>query len=194
MANVSAQDKKMKKTENGSFEEEIVIPQGVQLSFSGSSVTVEKSGKKLSKKFVFGTLVTKIENNVLKITSDKNTRREKKLFGTLNAILKNMFEGLNTQFTYKLKICSGHFPMNVSISGKEFIVKNFLGESVSRKVTLPQDATVKVEGDLVVVQAHDKEVAGRTAAMIEILTTIKGRDLRIFQDGIYIIQKHNKHI
>ena len=41
----------------------------------------------------------------------------------------------------------------------------------------------------VIVSGIDKEAVGQTAANIERCTTVKNRDRRVFQDGIYRIAK-----
>ena len=105
-----------------------------------------------------------------------------------------MIKGVAEGHVYRLKICSGHFPMNVSVSGNEFSVANFLGEKTPRKLSVKEGASVKVEGQEVVVESMNKELAGQTAADIELLTKVKGRDRRIFQDGIFIINKDGKEL
>jgi len=176
------------------FRRELNVPDGVSVNFTENKIIVEKSGKKIEKHFLFGSLKVSLEDGKVIVTSIRDTKREKTLFGTLKAILNNLYNGTSTDFIYKLKICSGHFPMNVSISGKEFLIKNFLGEAFPRKIILPDNVSVKIDGEIVNVKSYDKELAGRTASMIEKLTKIKKRDKRIFQDGVYIIQKHNKNI
>ncbi len=84
--------------------------------------------------------------------------------------------------------------MNVSVNGNNFVVNNFLGEKTPRELVLREGADVKIEGDIVTVESVDKELAAQTAADIEMLTKIKGRDLRIYQDGIYITNKDGKEI
>jgi len=131
--------------------------------------------------------------NKIKVEIDKNTtKKEKKNIGAYNAHIKNMIKGLKEPYNYVLKICSGHFPMNVSVSNDEFIVKNFLGEKTPRVLKLKKKVKVKVEGDQVIVESADKELAGQTAAAIEKLCKITNRDPRIFQDGIWIISKAGK--
>ena len=174
--------------------QEIAIPEGISCTLNSSGILVEGSGSKLHRRFVFGNLNANVEGKKIVVKFDKYTKREKTLFGTLEAVLNLMFEGIKAPFVYKLKICSGHFPMNASIVGKDFVVKNFLGEVVPRKAPLPEGVKVKVEGDIVLVESRDKDLAGNTAGQIEILTKISNRDSRIFQDGIYIIQKSNKLI
>jgi large subunit ribosomal protein L6 len=48
---------------------------------------------------------------------------------------------------------------------------------------------VNVKGDIVDLTGANVEDVGQTAANIERATKIKGFDPRVFQDGIYIIQK-----
>jgi large subunit ribosomal protein L6 len=126
------------------------------------------------------------------LESKKSSKMEKKVIHSFAAHIKNMFKGVQEPHVYKLKICSGHFPMNVSVSGQEITIKNFFGESVPRKTTLPEKAEVKVNGDEIVITSADKEAAGQAAAKIESLCRITKRDIRIFQDGCYITEKAGK--
>ena len=56
----------------------------------------------------------------------------------------------------------------------------------------PENVNVKIEGDVIVIESTDKEAAGKTATNIEQLTRITDKDRRIFQDGIYVIEKSGK--
>jgi large subunit ribosomal protein L6 len=82
--------------------------------------------------------------------------------------------------------------MNVSVSGDQLIIKNFLGEKSPRTVKLKKGVTVKVDGDKILVESADKDLAGSMASDIELLTSKRNRDLRVFQDGIYMIEKAGK--
>ena len=111
------------------------------------------------------------------------------MINTFKAHLIHMIVGSMEGHVYKLKICSGHFPMTVAMKGDTLEVKNFLGEAHPRTLKIKQGADVKVNGEEIVVESPDKEIAGQTAADIEQLTRITNRDRRIFQDGIYIVEK-----
>ncbi len=148
----------------------------------------------VEKKLVHPKIKISSENNKIILQSKKATKKEKKILNSFFAHLKNMVQGVNEKHTYKLKICSGHFPMNVSLSGHQLIIKNFFGESVPRKLTIKPGAEVKVEGNEIIITSTSKETAGQVAADIEHLTKIKNRDLRIFQDGCYIIHKAGKDL
>jgi large subunit ribosomal protein L6 len=174
------------------LEKEIEIPEGVSVIASEAEIKVSSGGVELSKEFQLADLSLAVEGNKLKITAERSTRRTLKLYGTLKAIINNMFAGTKENFVYKLKICSGHFPMNVTVSNADITIKNFLGESVPRKAKFPEGVIVKMDGDVVTVEGPDKEKAGLAAARIEQLTKVKGRDSRVFQDGIYITQKHHR--
>ena len=136
----------------------------------------------------------RIDNKKIVLESERGTKKDKKMIGSLTAHVKNMIRGSLQNHVYTLKICSGHFPMNVSVSNNKLNVKNFLGEKVPRVLQLKHGADVKVDGDLIYVTSANKEIAGQISADIEQLTRRPGFDTRIFQDGIYIINKDGKEL
>lgn len=168
------------------------IPEGVQARFQNNSFTVKGPKGELMRVFDDPWLQIKIEGNTITAHVEKATKREKAKLFTQMKHMANMLKGVVEPMKYKLKICSGHFPMNVSLHGKKFSVKNFLGEKIPRNLDIRDDVDVKLEGDMITVTAPDIEAAGQVAGRLEKLTRITNRDLRIFQDGIYIIEKPQK--
>ena len=164
----------------------------VKLDRGMFEVTGEKGTTK--RRFAGKNIDIKLENKNIVFETKKATKREKKLIKTFKAHLRNMMKGVTEGFTYKLKICASHFPMNVSVSDQEFVVKNFLGEKVPRTLKIQEGATIKVDGQEVVVKGNNKELVGQQAASIEQLCRITNRDRRIFQDGIFIIEKSGKEV
>jgi large subunit ribosomal protein L6 len=124
----------------------------------------------------------------------RKSQREKRSARTMEAHIKNMFKGVQNGHTYRLKICSGHFPMSVTVKGNAVEIKNFIGEKVPRTTEICADVHVKIDGDQIVVDGIDKEKVSETAARIEQITRRPGFDPRIFQDGIYIIEKDGKTV
>lgn len=172
----------------------IDIPEGIQASYANTELTMKGPKGENTRKLVHPIIKLEIKEGSIVLSASPATKKEKTLMGTFRAHVNNMIKGVESGFEYKLKICAGHFPMNVSINGDQFVVKNFLGEKVPRKLKIIQGATVKLDGDVITVEALDKEVAGQTAASIEKLTVVKNRDRRIFQDGIFITQKADKQV
>ena len=76
----------------------------------------------------------------------------------------------------------------------EIIIKNFLGEKIPRKSKILMGVDIKIEGDTITVRSQNKELAGQTAANLETATKVKNKDLRVFQDGIYITSKAGREI
>ena len=69
------------------------------------------------------------------------------------------------------------------------IINNFLGERKSRSARVLPGTKVEIGKDEVVITGMDKENVGQTMANIEQATRVHGFDVRIFQDGIYLIDK-----
>ncbi len=174
--------------------QEINIPEGIEISKEAHLIKVKGPMGEVSKKLAGPKVEITADKNSVKISSKKATKREKKLIYTFKAHINNMIKGVTEPFVYKLKICPGHFPMNVSIEKDVFIIKNFFGEKTPRKLKIKPNVKVKIDGKDVYVEGIDKELTSQTAASIETLTRIKNRDRRIFQDGIYIVSKAGKEI
>ena len=176
------------------IEEFVELPEGVKFSYEKGVARVDGPKGGVEKRLLNPMVSVVLENNKVRIFAKKPTKREKTIIGSFKSHILNMVEGVQNGFVYKLKICSGHFPMSVSVKDGEFIVKNFIGERVPRMLKLKEGVEVKVEGEIVVVSSVNKELAGQTAASIEQLTRRPGYDKRIFQDGIYIIDKAGREI
>lgn len=176
------------------YEEKIGIPEGIEVKIDDGLITVSNKDKKLSRQLKHKKVSLSVVDKNVVISFKNGTKREKTMSRTFKAHIKNMFKGITKGHIYKLKICSGHFPMNVTMKDNKFIVNNFVGEKTPRELNLKEGATVKIEGDIVTIESINKELAAQTAADIEILTKIKGKDLRIFQDGIYITEKDGKMV
>lgn len=172
------------------IEERIEIPEGVDVKIGDRIVNATGPKGSAQRKWDDKKIKVSVEGKeVVFMVTDKPSKRERRSVGTLRAHVKNVLRGAKEGFVYKLKICSGHFPMNVSVSGNEFVVKNFLGEKTPRKVKIMPGVKVVVQGQEVKVEGVDKELVSQTAADIEQLTRRTNYDKRIFQDGIYIIHK-----
>ncbi len=173
---------------------EVEIPEGVSAEIEGHTIRIRGEKGETERKMKHPQISIEKKDSSILLTSRNATKREKTVMGTFRAHLRNMIKGVSEGHSYKLKVCSGHFPMNVSVSGNELSISNFLGEKTPRTVRIRDGAEVKVDGDTITVEGVNKETAGQAAADIELLTRIKGRDARIFQDGIYITEKGGKEL
>lgn len=176
------------------LEQTIEVPEGVEASFADRVLKVKGPEGESSRELDLGSLNLKIGSREIKISHDKATKSEKKMMNTLTAHIKNMIHGVQEKFSYELKIASSHFPMTVKVEGDIATIKNYYGEKVDRKATIPSGVEVEVKKDIIIIRSVDKELAGQAAANLEMATKVRNRDRRIFQDGIYITRKDGKAI
>ena len=184
----------MKKEKPRETTKEIELPDTISASIDGQILLIKGPKGETKRELKQSNVSITIDNKKIIFESKGNTKEDKKIIGSLIAHAKNMIKGSLQSHIYILKICSGHFPMNVSLSGNKLIVKNFFGEKVPRVLQLKNGAEVKVEGDLIYVTSTSKEIAGQVSADIEQLTRRPGYDTRVFQDGCYIISKDGKEL
>lgn len=181
---------KTKKQEKKKLAETIEIPSEIHASLHHNEITMKKGDeevrKKLNKK-----IKVEIQGNNIVLSSERATKKEKKIFGSTIAHINNIIQGLSNKFKYKLQVASVHFPVTITHDKdkSELVVKNFLGEKKDRKIKLIRGVDIKINKDIIEVESADIEKAGQTAADIEKGTKVRNRDRRIFQDGIFIIEK-----
>jgi large subunit ribosomal protein L6 len=172
----------------------INLPEGFTANYLDNKLVLNANGKKTEKKFILNRVNISIDNNSIIISAKPATRRESKIIGTVWAHINNMINGLKENFEYKLEICNVHFPMNVKVEGQKVVIKSFLGERTPRVANILPNVEVSIKGSLISVTSSDIEFAGQTAANIEKASRLTGRDRRIFQDGIFIIEKNRRKI
>ena len=147
------------------LKKEIEIPEGVDVKIDGKKLFVNGPKGENSRTFNYPKLEFSKQGNKIMLLGKNATKKEKTMIGTYSAHIKNLFAGVKSGFDYRLKICSGHFPMTVVVEKNKVMINNFMGEKV-----------------------------GQTAANIELATRRPGFDKRIFQDGCYIVSKSGKEL
>jgi len=165
------------------------LPEGVSVDSSSADVKVIGPRGELARTFEHSAIKFEQADGKLNIIGKKLRRKEKALIGTWKAHLANMIRGVDTGFKYEMKIVFAHFPMKVAAKGKNVTIDNFLGEKATRTAAIGEGVDVKVKGDTVTIEGNNIENVGQTAANMEKATVVKGRDTRVFQDGIYLISK-----
>ena len=172
----------------------IEIPEGVEANIDGNLIKVKGKEGNVERSFNIDNLVFENRDKKIVIGHRNSTKKEKKMTNTITAHIQNMFKGVQEKFDYKLKIASSHFPISVELKEGKATVKNFLGEKIPREVKILENVEVKIDKDIITIKSINKELVGQTAANFEKATRIKMKDRRVFQDGIFIINKAGKKI
>lgn len=164
-----------------------------------ASVTIKKEGNLLQIKGPLGTIrkdftrlpaTVSVQGNKITIKPYGTRKRDLAVTNTARSIIEGMIKGVEKGYTYKLKIIFAHFPISVKVKGKEVHVENFYGERSARVSRIIGDATkASVVGEDVVIQGPSLEDVSQTAANIELSTKTKGKDQRVFLDGLYVYAK-----
>jgi len=171
------------------IKDKISIPENIEAKIENNLITIKGEKGEISRFFSHPKIKITIKDKNIEIEGKKLRKKEKALFGTWYAHIKNMIKGVSEGFEYKMKTVFSHFPIKTSVEGDEFIIQNFLGERSSRRAKILEGVTVESKGEDVTVKGFDKEKVGQTVANIERATQVKKRDIRVFQDGVYCINK-----
>ena len=169
--------------------EKLTIPEGISCEYTNKVMRCTNSKKSLEKKISVPSTEIKIHSNEIILDCKKGNKNNFKGIMSAIAHIKNLFAGLQENFIYRLESCNVHFPMTMKIEGEKVKINNFLGEKVPREAKILPGVEVKIDGPKITVSSSDREAAGQTAANLEKATKLRGRDKRIFQDGIYITEK-----
>lgn len=179
-------------TITGVIEEKVNIPQGVKVQIKGPEVSVSGKSGQLKRRLENPKVSMLVEDDQVVVRCEYPRVAEKAIVGTFASHIQNMIDGVQGGFEYHLKIVYSHFPMKTTVKGDKFVIENFLGEKSPRHASIVGQTKIAVKAPEVVVSGIDLEAVSQTAANIERACRIKGYDPRVFQDGIYIVEKARK--
>ncbi|HZY91391.1 MAG TPA: 50S ribosomal protein L6 [Thermoplasmata archaeon] len=170
---------------------QLPLPRGVKVTLHGNTVSVEGPLGRITRGFPKDALELTVaaQSLRLQLKIPWNRKRAQALLHAWEAHLRNMAGGVTTGFEAKMKIVAAHFPMKVSVKEHELVIENFLGEKYPRSASLVPGVDAKVDGDFVLLSGYDVEHVGQSSANIERATRIRDYDPRVFQDGIYIVER-----
>ncbi len=170
------------------------LPENVEINVEGDDVsgyTVRVKGPKgeNSRTLKFRDVHIEVKDGKVVVYTTSPKKKQRAMVGTFAAHIRNLIRGVTEGFQYKLKLVYSHFPVKLRVEGNEVVIENFLGEKYPRRAKIVGRAQVKIKGNDIIVEGIDKEECGQTAANLEQTTRIKNLDIRVFQDGIYIVEK-----
>ena len=168
---------------------EIEIPDDVSAETDHLELTVEGPNGSVTRRLWYPDVDVSVEDDAVVITSENEDAKTNATVGTFESHVANMIHGVTEGWEYAMEVYYAHFPMQVNVEGDEVVIENFLGESAARRTPIRGDTDVQVDGETVTLTGSDKEAVGQTAADIEQLTKVTDKDTRVFQDGVYIVEK-----
>ena len=141
---------------------------------------------------VEGTTEEEAEKDYVKVDLWFANRKQLACVRTVCSHIENMIVGVTRGFLYKMRFVYSHFPINVSTSGDNVEIRNFLGERRVRRVKLLKGVKYTRSDDVkdqIELSGIDIALVSLTAARIQQATNIRHKDLRKFLDGIYVSEK-----
>jgi len=155
------------------FERTVELPKGFACSVHGGYYEIKKGDESIKKEMRSKIIIIEVKEDHIILRPKKlpGGKKEKAIINANVSHMKNMIQGLDEPFVYKLKACSSHFPMSVSLKGDVFEVSNFIGEKIPRKLKIKEGAKVKIEDKIIIVTSSNKTLAGVVAGEIEKINT-----------------------
>jgi large subunit ribosomal protein L6 len=167
------------------------LPAGVQLSVAARTLRAKGPLGTAERPFPADVLDLAVDGPAVTLTIKlpPTRKRSRALLRTWAAHVANLAGGVSRGVEARLKVVAAHFPMKVQVRGEELVIENFLGEKHPRLTRLLPGTKAQVEGDIVTLSGWDVEQVGQSAANVERVTRIRDYDPRVFQDGIYLIER-----
>jgi large subunit ribosomal protein L6 len=169
----------------------VELPKGVSFTIEGRTLRAKGPLGTSQRPFPADILELKVQGATATLTLllPPGRKTSQALLGTWAAHVRNLSAGLTRGVEAKLKVVAAHFPMKVQVKGEDLIIDNFLGEKFPRSTHLLPGTKAVVEGEFVILSGNDVEQVGQSAANIERTTRIRDYDPRVFQDGIYLVER-----
>lgn len=167
----------------------VEVPSGVDIQVDGAQVTVKGSKGQLSREFT-DRVSFSVEDGVITVGREDDTRESRALHGLSRALLANMVHGVSEGFSKVLEIQGVGYRASLKGADLELLV----GFSHPVDVKAPQGITFEVpEPTRIVVSGIDKEQVGQVTADIRKVRPpepYKGKGIRYA--GEYVRRKAGK--
>lgn len=160
----------------------IVIPVGVTVAISDSTVTVKGKGGEIQRTFRPLIGITTAADRVL-LEPKSDSRLAKALWGTYAAHIRNMMAGVAKPFVKQLIIEGVGYRANVQ--GTKLALN--VGYSHPVELAIPAGITVTSEKGLITITGIDKEAVGQFAANVrakKVPEPYKGKGIRYSDEVI----------
>jgi len=155
-------------------------------------LTVEGPEGSVTRRLWYPDITVEVTDDAVVIESDEGDAKTMSTIGTFESHVRNMFHGVTEGWEYEMEVFYSHFPMQVRAEDSEIVIENFLGERAPRTTPIHGDTEVEIDEERLTLRGPSIEDVGQTAADIEQLTRVPGKDVRVFQDGVYITEKPNR--
>mmetsp|Transcript_16631 Transcript_16631/g.36675 ORF Transcript_16631/g.36675 Transcript_16631/m.36675 type:complete len:189 (-) Transcript_16631:65-631(-) len=174
-------------------EEIIKVPKGIKITIKAKVVEVTGKNGTLKRDFKHMPIELRLEDCGHEVRARMYFAKSKQLsmLRSVCSHISNLFDGVEKQFKYTMRLVYAHFPINANITngGKTIEIRNFLGEKIVRTVQMLEGVKVEKSAstkDEIVVTGTDIDLTSRSAALIRQSCLVKNKDIRKFLDGIYV--------
>ena len=142
--------------------QQLTIPTGVTVTAADQTITVKGPKGELRRVFPRQVQVVIADGAVAVDVVNKEEKKERALWGTIAAHIKNMLKGVTVGFSKELEIDGVGF--RASMQGKD--LKLEVGKSHPVIYAVPAGATVSVDKNKIKIESPDIELLGQVAADI----------------------------
>ena len=162
----------------------VVVPNGVDVTIAGLSLTVKGPKGTLSRVFPTGVSIAREENTIV-VTRDTEERDSRARHGLVRTLVNNMMIGVTEGYTKELDIIGVGFRAEAQGPNK---LKLALGFSHPVVIDAPEGVTFEVPAQTkIIVKGADKEVVGQVAANIREIRKpepYKGKGVRYLNEKV----------
>ena len=141
--------------------QKIAIPEGVQVAFQDSVLTVKGPKGELART-VRDEIAIHIKDNTVTVENKAKSRLANKLWGTYAAHAKNMIVGVTEGYKKELEVRGIGY--RVEMKGKQLVLH--VGFSHPVEFDVPEGLQVGVEDVTITIEGFDKEQVGQFAAQV----------------------------
>ena len=169
--------------------ESIDVPNNVNIEINGDKIKVKGPKGEKERKINNREIIIEKVNNKLVLKVYFPSRKILRDFYTMVAHIKNDINGVVNGYRYKLRGVFIHFPLKIKLQGNKIVIENFMGGRDVKEIEIPKGVKATVNENEITLEGYDIELLGNLAGLIENSVRPKEKDLRKFQDGIYIVEK-----